>query len=424
MYIGEWSSDALQGIAKSQQQLVTSSERLSSGLRINTASDDPSGLAIATDLQTESMGLDQGQESVQSAVNASTVADGALSTVSDILQRMRALVVEGRGAILSDADRADINVELNQLGQEIDHISSSTSFNGRNLLDGSASAALATPGGAVVAGNPDLASGLPLLDPSQLVATPTGLPVDVQISVDSYDPSTGLLTVSYDAASPDPAQTFLESQPQTTQILVGQNYDNGYNALAALLGGTVASLFPNADQYSIPDGSGTNIVTFVMNDLSASDVGLSSFIYTTNPTSAGSGPMQVGVGDHEGDVLVISMPNVSQAQLNIENSQVSSNDVITEGTEYRLDAAIQQVVGDRAAIGAQTVALQETQTDTTTASVNLTSSESNIRDVDVASETTTYVQAQIAQAIGTKMLASVNKTQRALLELLSANLLG
>ncbi len=142
------------------------------------------------------MGLDAGQESVQTAVNASTVADGALTTVTAILQRMRTLVVEGRGAILSDADRADINDELSALGAEIDRIAQNTNFNGRNLLDGSASAQLATAGGAVVARNDTLSSGLQLLDPSQLVATPTGLPVDLEISVDSYDPSTGLLTVS------------------------------------------------------------------------------------------------------------------------------------------------------------------------------------------------------------------------------------
>ena len=424
MYIGEWSSDALQGIAKSSAQLATSSERLSSGLRINSAADDPSGLAISTNLQTESMGLDQGQESVQTAVNASTVADGALSTVSAILQRMRSLVVEGRGAILSDEDRSNINDELSALGAEIDHIAQTTNFNGRNLLDGSASSQLATTGGAVVARNDDLSSGQQLLDPSQLVATPTGLPVDLQISVDSYDPTSGLLTVSYEAASPDPAQTFFESQPQTTQILAGQNYDNGYNILAAMLGGTVASLFPDADQYTIADGADNNILTFVMNDLSPSDVGQSAFIYTTDPTSAGSGPLQVGVGDHEGDVLSISMPDVSQAQLNIEDSVVSSDDVVTQGTEYRLDAAIQQIAGARAALGAQTVSLQETQSDTSAASVNLTASASNIRDVDVASETTTYVRAQIAEQVGTRLLASVNKTQRGLLELLSANLLG
>ncbi len=101
-----------------------------------------------------------------------------------------------------------------------------------------------------------------------------------------------------------------------------------------------------------------------MNDLSPQDVGQSSFIYTTNPTSAGSGPMQVGVGDHEGDVLTIAMPDVSQAQLNITDSIVSSNDVVTEGTEYRIDAALSQIQGARASLGAQTVALQETQNDT------------------------------------------------------------
>lgn len=412
MQIGDLAGQAMFGIAKAQRGLATSTARLSSGLRITSAADDPSGLAIATGLQTQSMGLDAGQNAIQTAANAVTVADGALQSVQQILQRMRSMVVSGRSDLLSNADRANVNAVLKALGQELDRIASNTNFNGLPLLDGSLSTAPATSSGAVVARNDSLTSGAPLLDPAQLVATPTGLPVNMQISVDAYDPNTDLLTVSFAAASPDPSQTFLESQPQTTQIRNGQNYDDGYNALAALLGGSVASLFPSADQYSVADGNNNNILTFVMNNLSPSDVGKSTFIYTVNPTQPGGGALHIGLGDKEGDIVTVTMPGVSQANLNITETMVSSNDLVTQGSEYRLDAAIQSVGSSRASLGAQAVSLEATRADLATTSINLTASASAIRDADVAAETTTFTRLQITQSIASRLLASANNLDK------------
>ncbi len=129
---------------RNQKALADTTARLSSGLRINTAADDPSGLAIAESLHAQSLGLDQGQRNVQDGINALTVADGALQTVQEILQRMRSLIVEGRSDLLSQGQRDDINTELHQLGTEIDTIAGKTEFNGRKLLDGSLSASAGT----------------------------------------------------------------------------------------------------------------------------------------------------------------------------------------------------------------------------------------------------------------------------------------
>ncbi|HXF33743.1 MAG TPA: flagellin, partial [Candidatus Acidoferrales bacterium] len=100
---------------KNQSALQTSVTRLSSGLRINTAADDPSGLAIAEKLQSQVNGFDQAVRNVQDANNAATVAEGALQTTTDILQRIRTLSVEAASDITSPSDKQNLQVEVTQL---------------------------------------------------------------------------------------------------------------------------------------------------------------------------------------------------------------------------------------------------------------------------------------------------------------------
>ena len=111
--------------------------QLSSGLRINSAADDPSGLAIATNLQTQVDGFNTAVQNVQNANNAAQVALGALSTTTDILQRIRSLAVEASSSLNSNQDRLNLQAEVSQLLLEVNSISQSVNFNGQPLLDGS-----------------------------------------------------------------------------------------------------------------------------------------------------------------------------------------------------------------------------------------------------------------------------------------------
>src|ERR1700692_280041 len=134
---------ALSAGLRTQSELQTLTKRLSSGLRITSSQDDPSGLAIAESLASKVQGLDEGSRQIQTAANALTVAEGAMAGISDILQRMRALVVQARSDLQSNADRGMMQAELNQLMLEINKIASNTNFNGRGLVDGSAASAQA-----------------------------------------------------------------------------------------------------------------------------------------------------------------------------------------------------------------------------------------------------------------------------------------
>ena len=116
--------------------LQSSMEKLSSGERINKASDDAAGLAISEKMRTQIRGLNQASRNVQDGVSFIQVASGYLAETTDILQRIRELAVQSANGIFSDEDRAQVAVEVSQLVAEVDRIASSAQFNGMNLLTG------------------------------------------------------------------------------------------------------------------------------------------------------------------------------------------------------------------------------------------------------------------------------------------------
>ncbi|RYY04137.1 MAG: flagellar biosynthesis protein FliC [Gammaproteobacteria bacterium] len=126
-----------------QRQLMNSgtaldqaTQRLSSGQRINSAKDDAAGLAISNRMTSQIRGLDQAVRNANDGVSMIQTADGALTQTTNILQRMRELAVQSSNGIYNDADRGTLNAESEQLKQELDRIANTTSFNGKNLLDG------------------------------------------------------------------------------------------------------------------------------------------------------------------------------------------------------------------------------------------------------------------------------------------------
>jgi len=131
------SLNAQRNLTSSQTGLANSLQRLSSGLRINSAKDDAAGLAISNRMTSQINGLDQAARNANDAVSLMQTAEGGLSSAGDILQRMRQLAVQSANATNSASDRNAINSEVGQLSQELDRIATTTNFNGRNLFDGS-----------------------------------------------------------------------------------------------------------------------------------------------------------------------------------------------------------------------------------------------------------------------------------------------
>ncbi|MEG6566771.1 flagellin [Thermoanaerobacterium saccharolyticum] len=117
-------------------------QKLSSGYRINSAADDAAGLAISEKMKAQIAGLDQAQRNAQDGISLLQTAEGALNETTSILQRMRELTVQASNDTNTDTDRANIQKEIDQLKEEIDRIASTTQFNTKNLLDGTASVTL------------------------------------------------------------------------------------------------------------------------------------------------------------------------------------------------------------------------------------------------------------------------------------------
>jgi len=131
------SLNSQRNLSKSQSGLATSLQRLSSGLRINSAKDDAAGLAISDRMTSQINGLNQAGRNANDGISLAQTAEGALAQTTDLLQRMRELSIQSSNSTNSAGDRAALQSEVNQLKQEVDRISSSTEFNGLKLLDGS-----------------------------------------------------------------------------------------------------------------------------------------------------------------------------------------------------------------------------------------------------------------------------------------------
>ncbi|MBS1189597.1 MAG: flgL [Rhodocyclaceae bacterium] len=131
------SLNAQRNMSTSQNSLATSLQRLSSGLRINSAKDDAAGLAISERFTAQIRGLDQARRNANDGISLSQTAEGALQSSGDVLQRIRELAVQSSNATNSASDRQALNAEVTQLTAELDRIAKTTEFNGQKLLDGS-----------------------------------------------------------------------------------------------------------------------------------------------------------------------------------------------------------------------------------------------------------------------------------------------
>jgi len=131
------SLEAQRNLTQNQASLATSMQRLSSGLRINSAKDDAAGLAISNRMTAQIRGMNQAARNANDGISLAQTAEGALGSASDVLQRIRELAVQSANATNSAGDRSAMNAEVTQLSSELDRIAKSTQFNGQNLLDGS-----------------------------------------------------------------------------------------------------------------------------------------------------------------------------------------------------------------------------------------------------------------------------------------------
>src|SRR5579875_2082460 len=307
---------------RNQAKLLTVVSQLSSGLRVNTAADDPSGLAIATRLTAQAAAFDQGSQNVQDMNNAATVADGALQTETSILQRIRDLAVEASSDVTSNNDKLSLQVEVSQLLLEINSISQNTNFNGQPLLDGSHE------------------GFTPQIDFNAVVYS------NAVLGASSGTPGVNNLLV----ASTTYSVTNNSSVDGTIQLQVAQ--------LTATQQGVIFSFLSTAtngyQQVCIATVSGAGAITFFYDGVTVTtginigtvDVGVTSYVKVTQYVTAASNPNNAAFtiqdGASEGAVITIGIQATNTEVLRLSNVNVAGS-IGTGSSTAAAEDAIGQV---------------------------------------------------------------------------------
>jgi len=427
-----------------QQQLQNVVTQLSTGLRVNTAADDPSGLAIATTLQTQADGFGQAIQNVQNANNAAQVALGALTSQTDILQRIRNLAIEAASDVDSQSDRANLQTEVTQLLLEINRISQNANFNGQALLDGShagftseqnafltitANAALATNGGKATAGGVNFGylAACAVASSASFNTTPSANVRGVQgLGGSATVDGTIELQVINTGVSIAVQETFIESAtgvicvsaslfgPQAASYVTGTGGKGGHFTRNKIRG-TGTNSFLGFDNVAITLGS-----------ITTADVGTTAFIKVSQNVAALTNPdnpaLLVQSGASEGDVVEVGIEATNTQTLRLSNvnlaiSSANSPSLGAEDAIGQVDNALERLLAQQAQLGAVVVRLNIDQDNDNTAAVNLQASESYIRDLNVGAATTEFTKLQVLVQVGTSILAQSNTNADSVLTL-------
>ncbi len=381
-----------------QEALKNTVAQLSSGLRINSAADDPSGLAIATNLQTQVDAFQQASQNVQDANNAAQVADGALSTETDILQRIRSLTVEASSSINSPSDNQNLQDEISQLVLEVNRISQNTNFNGQPLLDGShAGFQPYVDASFNITSNAVLASAGAVAGGGNLIASVTATAgFDTTAATGAQDGTVELQVINV----------------SSTQVAVDVQFYSSSTGTATDLG-TV-----NANGSITVDG-----LTVTVGNITAADAGTTSYIKVSQAVAASSsaaGPLTIQSGADEGDTVQIGIQATNAQTLRISNINVANTAagvLAAEDATGQIDNALNTLLQQRAQLGAVIVRLNEDANNDNVASVNLQASESAIRDLNVGQATTEFTKLQVLVQVGTSVLAQSNANAQSVLGL-------
>ncbi len=364
-------------------------EKLSSGLRINRAADDAAGLSISEGLRTQVRGMRQASRNAQDAISMVQTAEGALNEVHGILQRMRELTVQAGNETLSTSDRTAVGEELLTLKNEIDNIASRTKFNGLSLLTGSLSTSQS--GGTAIVGlamNTTTTASVSAIDVSKLSAGTT--------------------------------YTLTKVDADTISITDGSTTVNSAD-LDATIGadGALSVTFTGAIQATVTVvGASAKTNANIGDDLTTKTI----------ITGAGSGSANFRVGAATGDNIAVAF-NDMQAGVIGSGGGSDVGDLVTDNTAVStvakadtlltsVDAAVTDVSVQRAKLGAA-----QNQVETAVASLgvgieNLSTSESRIRDADIAEVSTELVTRQIMQQAGVAVLAQANTSSQSVVQLL------
>jgi flagellin len=373
------SLNAQRNLSSSQNALATSLQRLSSGMRINSAKDDAAGLAISERMTSQIRGLNQAARNANDGISMAQTAEGALGEIGNNLQRIRELAVQSRNASNSVSDRQALNNEVQQVKAEIDRVASSTSFNGTKLIDGS------------------------FTNQSFQVGANVGETISISSLVDARSSSLGTSTSSTANVTGAASTAF-------TAITAGDLTINGVSVGAVAAGGNAATQGANIAA-AINSVSSTTNVTATAD--AAGKVSLTNISGSTTVVAfAGASATTATTGLTAGTTAVTTASSAGFKNLDISNTANADFAIAA------MDSALSALNAGRADLGAYQNRFSSAIANVQTTAENLSASRSRIVDTDFAAETATLSRNQVLQQAGTAMLTQANAMPQSVLALL------
>jgi len=364
----------------SQELLKTSLERLSTGLRINSAKDDAAGLAISERFTAQIKGLNQGVRNANDGISLAQTAEGALGEVTNNLQRIRELAVQASNATNTAADRTALQNEVSALVSEIDRVAQQTTFNGTKLLDGGFSGAV------------------------------------FQIGANAGDSITINSISNTTAAKLGTEATYSEVATATVATVTGFGTAITAGTIAISGNGVEADLGAIGAAASAEERAGQ--IVAAVNDKTG-QTGVFAFI-----TSGNKVQLQSQTGDFKlsGSTIANAGIKATTGATAATTTGVANLSVATYGASQTaialVDDALSKINTSRSTLGAIQSRFESAVSSQQTTSENLSASRARIQDADFAAETANLAKAQILQQSGIAMLAQANAIPQNVLALL------
>ncbi|MCR5468854.1 MAG: flagellin [Lachnospiraceae bacterium] len=461
-------------LLRTENSLSDSMERLSSGLKINHAKDDPSGMAISKKLGAQIDGLDMASQNAQNGQSLLEIADGALGETTAIIQRMRELAVQAASDTSTSSDRQAIQSEINQLLEEVNRISRDTEYNTKTLLDGSSDVRTYSEGAKNIYTSDTVDPGLykmtilSLSEPAEYSASNTAVSTNISATEAGTISINGVEATIAEGDTPEEVYEKLRNAAELAGVtmsdrghtsssfngLIFTTDDTGGDVsltisvdnddLASKLGitgltdgtltttgttGTVRLDYPSTeytnwktstvsvDGYDIKvtDRDGFEI-SYTLSDKTIDDFyNTGSAEVVLDVTDIGTMTLQIGANEHQ--TIDVRIPEITTESLHISNLNVVK---LNGGGEAisKLDDALARVSSIRSKIGAYENRLDYASSSLDQSSEDMTAALSRIEDVDMALEMTNYTKNTVLDQAAISVLSQANELPQTILSLL------
>ena len=386
-----------------------SAEKLSSGYRINRAADDAAGLSISEKMRKQIRGLDQASTNAEDGVSAVQTAEGALTEVHSMLQRMNELAVQSSNGTNSDSDRKAIQDEIDQLTTEIDRVAETTKFNETYLLKGDSQTA------------------------SKATFMKSGYAFKKNVNFYEEGKDTAITgdDLKKALASGKKLYTDTSANGQTTDKIAtkGKDYDyvtklydeDGKEVSADdVLNSKKADGKTAATKYYTSDAGAKGVTANTCVEIAADDakkVDGTGFLEQFDVNGTISFSLHVGADSESDNKIEVKVDAMSAAGVGVKGLKVDTEADATAAID-RIAEAVSKVSSQRSTLGAVQNRLEHTIANLDNVVENTTSAESRIRDVDMAEEMVEYSKNNILAQAGQSMLAQANQATQGVLSLL------